>query len=153
LVLPYTLTGSLLRTITSTKHKGKILELGTGAGVSTSWIIDGMDSESILTTVEKEENLQAIAQKYLGYDSRIEFLTMDSGEYIEKNKTKSFDFIFADTWPGKFYLLDEVLNMLNQGGIYLIDDLSLVSTWPEDHKNKVKNLICYLESKDDFFVY
>ena len=37
------LTCSLLRTIARSKPAGKFLELGTGTGLSTSWILDGMD--------------------------------------------------------------------------------------------------------------
>lgn len=32
------------------------------------------------------------------------------------------DFIFADTWHGKYLMLAEVLDMLNPGGLYIIDD-------------------------------
>jgi predicted O-methyltransferase YrrM len=37
-------TGSLLRTLVASKPAGEILELGTGTGLATSWIIAGMDN-------------------------------------------------------------------------------------------------------------
>jgi predicted O-methyltransferase YrrM len=37
------LTCSLLKTLAATKPSGKFLELGTGTGLSTSWILDGLD--------------------------------------------------------------------------------------------------------------
>ena len=46
------LTGSLLRTLASSKPAGRFLELGTGTGLSTSWILDGMDEYSLLTSVD-----------------------------------------------------------------------------------------------------
>ena len=37
------LTCSLLRTLAASKPAGRFLELGTGTGLSTAWILDGMD--------------------------------------------------------------------------------------------------------------
>jgi predicted O-methyltransferase YrrM len=46
------LTGSLLRTLAGSKPSGKFLELGTGTGLSTSWILDGMKNQrSFLLTM------------------------------------------------------------------------------------------------------
>ena len=36
-------TGSLLKTLVASKKAGRILELGTGGGLATSWILEGMD--------------------------------------------------------------------------------------------------------------
>ena len=48
-------TGSLLRTLVSTKPNGKILELGTGTGLSACWLLDGMSAGSRLETVDNDE--------------------------------------------------------------------------------------------------
>jgi hypothetical protein len=44
-------TGALLRTLAAARPGGRVLELGTGAGVSTAWILDGMDGASSLLTI------------------------------------------------------------------------------------------------------
>ena len=44
------LTCGLLRTLASAKPSGRFLELGTGTGLSTSWIADGMDEVSTLVS-------------------------------------------------------------------------------------------------------
>lgn len=62
------LTCSLLRTLSASKPGGKFLELGTGTGLSTSWILAGMDSHSTLISLDNDENFLAIARKYLGHD-------------------------------------------------------------------------------------
>src|SRR5437016_472481 len=49
------LTLSLLRMLAATKVAGQFLELGTGTGISASWIRDGMDMQSQLTTVDHHE--------------------------------------------------------------------------------------------------
>lgn len=45
------LTCSLLRTLAASKPSARFLELGSGTGLSTAWLLDGMDSSSHLTTV------------------------------------------------------------------------------------------------------
>ena len=48
------LTGSLLRTLAASKPGGRLLELGTGTGLSTAWILDGMDTAATLTSVDND---------------------------------------------------------------------------------------------------
>ena len=61
-----------------------------------------------------------------------------------------FDFIYADTWPGKFTHLDQALCLLRIGGIYVIDDLLPQTNWPEGHAPKVPLLISELERRHEF---
>lgn len=143
------LTGSLLRTLASSKPVGNFLELGTGTGLSTAWILDGMDGHSSLLSVDNNPVFLEICNKFLGSDTRLRLELMNGEEWINRNLTKKFDFIFADTWPGKYLLLDEVLNMLNPGGIYVIDDMLPQPNWPEGHEAKAGNLVTELERRTD----
>jgi predicted O-methyltransferase YrrM len=143
---------SLLRTLAASKRGAKFLELGTGTGLSTSWILDGMDTTSSLISVDNDPNVLAIAKQYLGTDSRLNLVEADGAEWIEANRESSFDFVFADTWHGKYLLLDEVLDMVVPGGIYFIDDMLPQSNWPEGHAEKVTALISYLDTRTDFVV-
>jgi predicted O-methyltransferase YrrM len=43
----------------------QMLEIGTGTGIGTSWLLDGMYAEAQLTTVDINPEIQAIAQKHL----------------------------------------------------------------------------------------
>ena len=146
------LTCSLLRTLAATKPSGKFLELGTGTGLSTSWILDGMDNDSSLVSIDNEPGFLKIAERFLANDSRLNLFAMDGGKWIEDNKQQKFDFIFADTWHGKYLLLDEVLSMLNKGGIYIIDDMLPQPNWPDGHHEKVIKLISYLETRKDLLL-
>jgi predicted O-methyltransferase YrrM len=145
-------TAALLRTLAASKRNGRFLELGTGSGFSTCWILDGMDKESTLITVELDEALHNIAKKYLSNDFRVQFVTDDGEVFIKSISDQTFDFIFADTWPGKFFALEETLQLLNVGGFYIIDDLLPQKSWPEGHEEKVKKLIAYLESRSDLSI-
>jgi predicted O-methyltransferase YrrM len=59
------LSCSLLRTLAASKPAGKFLELGTGTGLSTSWILDGMDDHSTLTSIDNDESFLKIAKEQL----------------------------------------------------------------------------------------
>lgn len=146
------LTCSLLRTLAGSKPASRFLELGTGTGLSTAWILDGMDNDSTLISIDNEPEFLEIAQRFLGNDKRLNLINIDGGEWIDNNKHQSFDYIFADTWHGKYLLLDEVLSMLNKGGFYIIDDMLPQPNWPDGHQEKAINLIKYLEKRADLFL-
>ncbi len=143
------LVGRFLATLVASKPDAKILELGTGSGLSTAWIAYGMDKKSHLITVDNDKSLVNIAKKYLGSDSRIDFRVSLGEEVIDEIKENTIDFIFADTWPGKYHYLDETLRLLKVGGIYVIDDMSPQANWPEGHEKKVDALIETLNFRED----
>ena len=146
------MTCSLLRTLAASKPSGKFLELGTGTGLSTAWILDGMDHGSSLTSVDNDPGFLKIAQRFLGKDDRLNLVCVDGGEWVNGNRQEKFDYIFADTWHGKYLLLGEVLSMLNKGGLYIIDDMLPQPNWPDGHQEKVINLIDYLETREDLLL-
>lgn len=143
------LTCSLLRTLASSKPAGQFLELGTGTGLSTSWILDGMDENSLLTSIDNDPKFLEIAQSSLGNDKRLKLICTDGGEWVEASKGQKYDYIFADTWHGKYLLLDEVLAMLKKGGLYIVDDMLPQPNWPEGHHEKAINLVDLLEKRGD----
>jgi predicted O-methyltransferase YrrM len=137
------LTGTLLRTLAASKVAGRLLELGTGTGIGTAWLLDGMEPQATLLTVDANHQAVAVAQRYLSGDPRVTFTIDDGGAVIAglRQAGRLFDLIFADTWPGKFYLLDETLGLLAAGGLYIIDDLLPQENWPDGHAEKVADLI------------
>jgi predicted O-methyltransferase YrrM len=142
-------TCSLLKTLAASKPASKFLELGTGTGLATAWILDGMDGDSSLVSLDNDETLLSIAKENLGVDRRLTLICTDGGEWIKKNARSRFSFIFADTWPGKYTHLEETLSMLEKGGIYIIDDMLGQANWPDGHADKVAALLDALDSRQD----
>jgi predicted O-methyltransferase YrrM len=149
-----TLTGTLLRTLAASKPGGLFLELGTGAGMGSSWILEGMDAGSRLVTVDLDARVVEVAKRHLGHDPRITFQIVDGVRFIESLQRQGplFDFIFADSYPGKFLLLPETLTLLKPGGLYIIDDLLPQPGWGLDHQPKVDALIETLTQHPDLRV-
>ena len=146
------LTGSLLRTLAASKPSARFLELGTGTGLSTAWILDGMDADSTLVSIDNEAMFLDIARQFLGNDKRLQLILTDGGGWVEQNIDQKFDYIFADTWQGKYIALDEVLTMLNKGGLYIIDDMLPQPNWPEGHEQKAFHLVDYLGKREDLIL-
>ena len=143
------LVGSLLRTLAASKPGGSFLELGTGTGLGTAWLLAGMDRTARLITVDNDARLVEIAQQHLGHDPRVQFHVDDGGHFLISLASSRFDLIFADTWPGKYTHLQEALQLLAPGGMYVIDDMLPQTSWPEDHAVKVEQLIAHVEQRDD----
>ena len=146
------LTCSLLRTLATSKPGSKFLELGTGTGLSTSWILDGMDKDSSIISIDNDKVLLSVADTFLGQDNRLTLIHSDGEEWVKANAGLKFDYIFADTWHGKYLLLDEVLGMLNDGGFYIVDDMLPQQNWPDGHQEKAITFVKSLERRKDLLL-
>ena len=111
-----------------------------------------MDCDSSLISIDNEPKFLEIAKRFLGNDKRLNLISTDGGKWVKDNKQQKFDYIFADTWHGKYLLLNEVLSMLNKGGFYIIDDMLPQSNWPDGHQEKAIKLINYLETREDLLL-
>ncbi len=142
-------TGALLRLLAASKPDGRMLELGTGTGLATAWLLDGMGREASLVSVDTDPVVQAVARDVLGGDPRIAFVIRDGLDHVRAQPPASFDLIFADAWPGKYEGLDETLALLRPGGLYVVDDMSFQPNWPEGHQPRVDALTARLKSHSD----
>ncbi len=148
------MVGSLLRTLAKSKGKGRFLELGTGTGLSTAWILDGMSQDSTLVTVDNDRTALDVAERHLGNDPRLKIVCEDGDRFIVDLSANGarFDFIFADTWSGKYRLLLETLDLLDKNGFYVIDDMLPQTNWPEGQSLKVKDLLESLDGNPELQV-
>ncbi|REG81741.1 O-methyltransferase [Algoriphagus antarcticus] len=142
--------GTLLKTLVASKPSGNFLELGTGIGLSLSWMVDGMEDCGNIISIDNDPKLTGIVSQLFKLDSRVTILCQDGAEWIKNYSGDKFDLIFADAWPGKYSELYETLALLKVGGLYVIDDMDEQPNWPTGHAEKAKNLIKVLEVKKDF---
>src|SRR6185437_11477336 len=66
--------GRLLRTLVGAFPAGHIAESGTGFGVGTAWMHDGLAPTARLTTVERDATRCAAARVLFAGDSRVTVL-------------------------------------------------------------------------------
>ncbi len=134
-------TGALLRTLAASKPQGQFLELGTGTGIATTWLLDGMDAESRLTSVDTDARVQGVAREFLGEDKRLSLVQEDGRAFLSRQPEETFDFVFADAMPGKYEGIEDCLRIVKVGGFYIIDDMLPQANWPPGHADKVPDLI------------
>lgn len=144
------LLGALLQTLAASKPGGRLLELGTGTGVSTAWLLSGMSDDATLVSVDSDEKVQSIAAEFLGDDERLSLVTTDGREFLKKQRPGSFDLVFADAMPGKYEGCEHALAVVKPGGFYVIDDMLPQPNWPEGHAAKVPELMDVLASHEEF---
>jgi predicted O-methyltransferase YrrM len=143
-------TGSLLQVLAASKPGGHFLELGTGTGLATAWLLSGMDETSTLTSVDTDPAVQAVAREALGIDPRLTLVLEDGASFLHRQTPSSFDLIFADAMPGKYECLEEALALVAPGGFYIVDDMLPQPNWPEGHDQKAAALIHTLSSRPGF---
>jgi predicted O-methyltransferase YrrM len=144
-------TGSLLKTLVASRPSGRILELGTGGGLATSWIAEGMTKEAHLISIESNAALLEIASGQLK-DPRIEFVLADAYAWIRDYRGEKFDLIFADAMPGKYDLFEETIALVRSGGLYIVDDMLPQPNWPAGHAERVEEFINMLEKRNDLIL-
>jgi len=143
-------TGTLLKCLTASKPGGNFLELGTGIGFSLAWIAEGMDDSSQMISIDNDPNLSQIVSEWFSLDPRVNILCQDGSDWIKNYSGEKFDLIFADTWPGKYFDLEETLSLLKIGGFYVVDDMNPQPNWPDGHAEKAKALVENLAAKENF---
>jgi len=103
---------------------GRVLEVGTGAGVGLAWIVHGLGQRNDVTvlSVELDRERAALVQA-AGWPNWVSIVEGDGGELL--GMPGSFDLIFADTPGGKVYNLEQTIAALRPGGMLLVDDMNL----------------------------
>lgn len=144
------LVGALLRVLAAAKPGGRFLELGTGTGMATAWLLDGMNATSTLTSVDVDPDVQQIARNVLGDDRRLTLELVDGLEFLARQQAEGFDLVFADAMAGKYDGLDAALRVVKPGGFYVIDDMLPQPSWPDGHAAKIPLLMNALASHPDF---
>ena len=67
------MVGALLAALAASKPAGRMLELGTGAGVGAAWLLHGMDASASLLSIDTDEAVLTVARETLEADPRVQF--------------------------------------------------------------------------------
>ena len=105
-------------------HGGRVVELGTGAGVGTAWLRHGLGarSDALLVTVDVDATLQQRVREG-GWPAWVRFEVGDGAERVARDAP--WDLVFADAPGGKLHGLDASVAALRPGGVLLVDDMDL----------------------------
>jgi predicted O-methyltransferase YrrM len=142
-------TGALLCTLAAGRPGGRILEIGTATGLATAWLLDGMDADTRLVSIDIDATTSAVAARHLGDDPRLTLVVGDGEAWLHKQGHDRFDLIFADAIPGKYQAFEAAWRLLATGGFYVVDDMLPESGWPEEHVSRASALLDHLRARPD----
>lgn len=116
---------------------GRVLEIGTGAGLGAAWMVGGLHprTDVTLTTIEYDA-AQAAEARQGDWPAYVDFRVGDALALLPTLGT--FDLIFADAGAGKQEGLDLTIAALNPRGVLVVDDMVPPegTSWPEDFRLK-----------------
>jgi predicted O-methyltransferase YrrM len=109
-----------------------VLELGTGTGVGTAWMVSGLlpRTDVTVTSVEKDPGNAALAAAG-DWPSFVRLRCGDALEVLAEGG--AFDLIFADAPGGKWDGLDRTIAALRPHGLLIVDDMTPLPNWTDTH--------------------
>ena len=118
--------GRVLSMISKIIQPKTILEIGTYTGYSTLCLAEGLSKEGKITTIDKNEELETLQNKYFeksGFRNQIEQIVGDATQIIP-SLNQTFDLVFIDAdktnYINYFHL---IIDKMNSGGIILSDNV------------------------------
>ena len=101
---------------------GRILEIGTGTGFGTAWLVEGLGSRTDVELVTCDIDWERVAEVAArGWPSYAIFEVGDGLDVLARSGT--FDLVFADSPAGKTSGLDQTIAALRPGGVLVVDDM------------------------------
>lgn len=119
--------GATLRFLAAVTEARAVVEIGTGTGVSGLWLLRGMRTDGVLTTVDTEAEHQRLAKE--GFTEagiapqRVRLIPGAALDVLPRLTDGHYDMVFADGDKLEYSeYLDEALRLLRPGGIVAFDN-------------------------------
>jgi predicted O-methyltransferase YrrM len=129
-------TGRLLAALAATRT-GTLAEFGTGCGVGTAWLRSGVRGEADILTAELDPNLAEAAAEIFVDDEQVEVLAADWSTMRDRGP---FSLLFLDAREPKDSGADIIIDLVEEGGIVVLDDFTPCSSWPPVYEGRVDTL-------------
>ena len=120
-------TGRLLAALAATRG-GTLAEFGTGCGVGTAWLRSGVrQSTTRILSAELDAKLAGSAQEIFADDDQVDVLAADWSTLHDKGP---FSLLFLDSGTPSAVGVDSIVDLIEPGGIVVLDDFTPCESWP-----------------------
>lgn len=115
-------TGAVLRALATSLQARAIVEIGTGTGVSSVWLLRGMPVDGVLTTIDVDAETQRAARETFadaGFQNRrVRVIAGRAREVLPRLSDGAYDMVLVDADRlGMIDYLNHALRLLRPGGI------------------------------------
>ena len=115
-------TGAALRLLAAVSGARHAVELGTGTGVSTLWLLKGLHPEGVLTSIDPEPEHQRLAKLGLREagtpSSRVRLIAGRALDVLPRLSDGAYDLVLCDALlPEAVDYLPAALRLLRTGGV------------------------------------
>ncbi len=123
-------TGAALRALAASARATAVVEIGTGAGVSGVWLLDGMPAQGVLTTIDvSAEHLSVARATYAAADvapHRLRIICGNALTVLPRLTDGAYDLVLVDGHkPDYPAYVEQGLRLLRPGGVLVIDNMLL----------------------------
>ena len=120
-------SGAFLRYLAFTLKAQSVVEVGTGSGVGSLWLLDGMLESGTLTSIDDEmEHTQIAKLAFSEADIaqvRYRLITNTVVDVISKLTDRAYDLVIFRHNPEDLpYAITEAHRILRSGGVFVIDN-------------------------------
>jgi predicted O-methyltransferase YrrM len=129
-------TGRLLAALAATRG-GTLAEFGTGCGVGTAWLRSGVPEDARIITAELDPRLARAATEIFADDAQVEVVSADWSTLLDKGP---FSLLFLDSGDAAAASVDAVADLVEDGGIVVLDDFDPCAIWPPVAHGRVDTL-------------
>lgn len=104
-----------------------VVEIGTGSGVGSLWVLDGMLNSGTITSIDDEMEHSSIArQAFADADiapQRFRLITNPVMEVVAKLTDRAYDMVIFRHEPEDLpYAISEAARILRSGGVFVVDN-------------------------------
>ena len=121
-------TGALLGALAAAGAVRSAVDVGTGAGVSGLWLLEGMPADGVLTTIDQEAEHQAAARRAFAdagiRSNRTRVISGEASDVLPRLTDSAYDLVHLDVDAPRtaLRLVPEALRLLRPHGVLVVSD-------------------------------
>lgn len=120
--------GVLLRLLAATAGARSVIEIGTGAGASGLWLLEGMPEDGILTTIDVEAEHQGVARRAYAEagiaHQRTRVITGRALDVLPRMTDGAYDMVVIDGDKVEYPdYVEHGIRLLRSGGLLVLDNM------------------------------